>query len=84
MSLTLDLNPTQERDLETLAISEGVPSRELAQQLFATALRQKKTFAQLHAKAAADFAASGMSEEDVYTYGEQLVKQVRSEMNAQP
>jgi hypothetical protein len=84
MSLTLDLNPTQERDLETLADSEGVPSQAFAQQLFAAALRQKKTFAQLHAKAAADFTASGISEDEVYAYGEQLVKQVRTEMNAQP
>jgi len=85
MTLTLDLSPSEEKDLQTGAAHDGVPVGEYARNLFATALRQKTTAhrrAILEAEAAEAFAASGETEEDMEAYIQQAVREVRAELSA--
>lgn len=80
MTLILEFSPAEERELQTRAEREGLTLEEFARRsLLAPA---KKTFEQMQAEAAAQYAASGETEEEMEAYINATVKQVRAEIAA--
>ena len=85
MTLTLDLSPIIEQQLQDSAAHNGVTVDVQAQSLIAFALQLKTKELRrnaLEAQAATAFAASGETEEEMEAYVLQSVKQIRAEMRA--
>ena len=96
MSLTLELSPTQESELQSAASREGMPVPDYAHRLLVTALQIQLPVrtappasvgvdrrAALEADAARAFVASGMSEEELDEYAVGVTKQVRANWREQ-
>ena len=96
MSLTLELSPLQESELETAASREGMPVSDYAHRLFVAALRVQLPVrpapslpdgsdrrAVLEADAARAFVVAGMSEEELDEYAVDVTKQVRASWREQ-
>ena len=79
MTVTLELTPAQERALQSNAQHEGLALEQYILRRLLSLSPEAPTFAQMQARAAEGFAASGMTNEDLDEYVVQSVKQIRAE-----
>jgi plasmid stability protein len=86
MLLTLNLPPATERRLAEKAAAAGVPVEAVAVELLIDALcpAEEQTFAEIAAPFAAEFAASGMTEEELDELVEQAREEIWQEKNGYP